>query len=174
MLGTAKGLFNASFLLIIFLSTNTLVLQLYRLESSPERVTQMLPEAYWVDYRSTDRFIKDRISPNDVIISLMPHTLEYYIDRRGNYYIQAYTDRPIFYDVSGSSAGYLDKYIGSPVIRNLAELKDVLNRHRRVWIIAAPYTAFQSNNDQAIIEYIGKNSKIAYESYKTRVYLWER
>lgn len=174
MLGTAKGLFNASFLLIIFLSTNTLVLQLYRLGSSPERVTQMLPEAYWVDYRSTDRFIKDRLSPNDVIISLMPHTLKYYIDRRSNYYIQAYTDRPIFYDVSGSSAGYLDKYIGSPVIRNLAELKDVLNRHRRVWIIATPYTAFQSNNDEAIIEYIGKNSEIAYESYETRVYLWER
>lgn len=170
----AKGVFTICLPLVIFLSTNTVVLQLYRLGASPVWIAQMLPEVFGIDYRSTDHFVNKHIGKDDIVIALMPHTMEYYSGRRSNYYLQTYTDRQIFYDVSGNTPGYLDKFIGSSVIRSITELKDVLNRNRRVWIVAAPYVAFLYDNDKSTIEYINRNAKVVHESYKTRIYLWEK
>jgi hypothetical protein len=94
--------------------------------------------------------------------------------KKVNNFLQTYTDRQIYYDVSEASGRYIDKFMGSPVIRSYAELRNVLDRHRRAWIVAAPYSAFESNDDKATIDYIVKGSKIVYESYETKVYLWER
>jgi 4-amino-4-deoxy-L-arabinose transferase-like glycosyltransferase len=158
----------------VFLSSNTIVLHLYRLGDTPQWIVQMTPDIYWIDYRSTNNFIKSRLLPNDLVISLMPQTLEYYTGLQSQYYLQEYTDRQIFYDVSGVSGKYLDKYIGSPVIRSHDELHDVVSRYRRVYLVAVPYDALQIDNSDPVLEYIKKNFRVIYESYKTRVYLWEK
>jgi len=159
---------------LVFLSANTLVVRLDRLGPGTAWLTQTLPEVYWVDYRSTQRFVGDRLADGDAVISHMPHTLRYYTGHAGQGYIQTYTDRQVFYDVSEVSGRFLDRYSGSPVLRNLAEVKDALARHRRVWIVAAPLTAFKATNDHGTLDYIARNSKVVYESYHARVYLWER
>jgi hypothetical protein len=159
---------------IVFALTNTMFLQMYRLKSSPEWMIQMLPEVYGIDYRSTDYFLKNHLLPDDIIVSLMPQTMEYYTGKKGNYYLQSYTDRQIFYDVSEVSSTYLDKYVGSQVIRNIKELMDVVNSHKRIYLVATPYAAFRSSNDKVIDEFFDRNGKIVYESYKTRIYKLER
>jgi hypothetical protein len=172
--GTARGVFAVVFPALVLCSTNTQVLHLYRLGSPAAWSAETLPEIHSVDYRATHRFLKNHIASGDVVVALMPHTLEYYGGLQSDYYLQAYTSRQIFYDVSESTFRYLDKYNGSAVVRNLSELTDVLHRHRRVWIVAAPYGAFLATNDAPIRDYIQQNTRVVYESYKTRVFLWER
>jgi hypothetical protein len=157
----------------LFLSTNTFVVKLYGIGYSQGWITQMLSNAYDIDYRSTAHFLQRNMSDDDGVISLMPHTFDYYIGRKSDYYLQTYTNRQVFYDISETSGNYLDKYIGSPVIRNVSELMDVMNRHRRIWIVATPYTIFELTNDLQVLDYIKGHSKVMYESYKSRVYLWE-
>jgi hypothetical protein len=156
---------------VVLVLTNTEFLRMYRLKSSPEWIIQTLPEVYAIDYRSTDYFLKSHLSSNDIVISLMPQTMEYYIGRRGNYYLQSYTNRQVFYDVSEVSTAYLDKYIGSRVIRNIRELMDVINNHRKIFLVATPYSSFRSSNDKSVDEFIVRNGKIIYESYNTRIYI---
>jgi hypothetical protein len=159
--------------LSLFLSTNTFLLKLYNLGYSRDWITQMLSNAYDIDYRSTAHFLQKNMRSDDVVISLMPHTFDYYISRKSDYYLQTYTNRQVFYDVSETSGNYLDKYIGSPVIRNFSELMDVMSRHRRIWIMATPHTIFELTNDRQVLGYIKEHSKVMYESYKSRVYLWQ-
>jgi hypothetical protein len=161
------------FPLVLFLSSSAFPLKLYSLGYSRDWVTQMLNNAYDIDYRSTAHFLQRNMHSDDTLISLMPHTFDYYISRRSDYYLQTYTNRQVFYDISETSGNYLDKYIGSPVIRNFSELMDVMNRHHRVWIIATPYTIFELSNERQVLDYIKEHGKVVYESYKSRVYLWQ-
>jgi hypothetical protein len=172
--GITNTVFTITLPLMIFLLTNTTFLQIYRLKSSPDWIAQTLPDVYNIDYRSTNYFLKNHVPSNTVIISLMPQTMEYYIGRRGDYYLQSYTNRQIFYDVSEVSSVYLDKYVGSQVIRNIQELMEIVNNQKRVYLVATPYAAFRTSNDKSINEFIERNGKIIYEGYKTRIYRLER
>ncbi len=177
---TARIIFCLMFPAAIFLSANMQCLQLLRLGNHNLSVSnEIFP---FPDYRSAAFFIKDRLLPDDAVISLMPHTFEYYTGRQCKgtppacpyYYLQENSLRQIVYDVSESSHGYLDKYVGTQVIRNLDELQDVLNRHRRVWIEAVAYYPFVRLNSGPTLEYLFKNTKLVFETYNGKVYLWER
>jgi hypothetical protein len=135
---------------------------------------QMVPDIYWIDYRNASVFLKYQLKSGDAVVSLMPQTLEFYNRDSNGKYLQSYTDRQIFYDVSESSVNYLDKYVGNKVIRDINELKHALSDSRKVYIIAAPYQAFLEDNDNAVKKYIEENTKVVHEGYKTRIYVWER
>ena len=169
---TAKFIFCLMFPVAVFLSTNMQCLRLFRLGNHDLSVSNdIFP---FPDYRSPASFIKDRLLPDDAVISLMPHTFEYYTGRQSDYYLQENTLRQIIYDVSESSHGYLDKYVGNKVIRNIEELQEVLNRHRRVWIEAVAYYPFVRLNSGPTLEYLFKNTKLVFETYNGKVYLWEK
>jgi uncharacterized membrane protein len=172
-LNISNAIFSVALPLAVLSLTNTEVFRMYRIKSSPDWIVQTLPEVYGIDYRSTDYFLRNHSSLSDVVISMMPQALEYYTGKEGNYYLQSYTDRQIFYDVSETSSVYLDKYIGSRVIRNIQELEEVMNSHKRVYLVATPYSAFRSSNDKLVDEFIERKGRIIYESYKTRVYILE-
>jgi hypothetical protein len=137
-------------------------------------MAQMLPEVYWVDYRSPNRFLGARVAKGDAIVSLMPHTLLYQSNIRANNYLQTYTDRQVFYDVTEQTGRFLDKYSGAPVLRTFDEVREGLSRYQRIWIVATPFTAFQSTNDATTLDFVTRNAKLVFESYQSRVYLWER
>jgi hypothetical protein len=60
---------------------------------------------------------------------------------------------------------------GIPVIRSFDELKNILNQHRRIWIVAVPHGLFARLVGYEIIDYIYKYGKVVYESYDARIYL---
>ena len=159
--------------LVVFLATNTLVFRLHRLGSLPERITQMTPEYQGIDYRSAARVVREQRRPDDVVIALMPHAFKFYADLPSDYYLQTYTNRQVFYDVSQQLPGHMDRFVGTPVLRNKDELMDVLGRHRRVWILATPYNAFELSNDDPTLTYVHDHARVVFESYGVRVYLWE-
>jgi hypothetical protein len=171
---TAKNTFPIIFTSAFFLTTNMSIANTYNLNSSPDWIMQMSPDIYWIDYREASHFLRYHVRSSDIVISLMPQTLEFYNTNSKGYYLQSYTDRQILYDVSEKSKGYLDKYVGNMVVRNIQELQYILNNYKRVFILAAPYPAFQESNDNAIKDYIEKSTRIIQEGYKTRIYIWER
>ena len=167
----AKYIFITGFTLLIILASGTHVLKIYELGFSNLTITnETLP---MIDYRSMNQYLDRHKQPDDIIISLMPHTVKYYTGQEVDYYIQAYTSQQLFYVDRNGPVGYLDKYSGSTVIRNINEFKDVVHRHQRVWIMAMPYTLFQSSNDDAILDYIKKNATVKYETFKGKIMLWE-
>jgi len=158
---------------VLFLATNTLVFRLHRMGSLPERITQMAPEYQGIDYRSAARVVREQRRPDDIVIALMPHAFKFYAGLQSDYYLQTYTNRQVFYDVSQKLPGHMDRFVGTPVLRNKDELMDVLGRHRRVWILATPYNAFELSNDDPTLTFVHDHARVVFESYGVRVYLWE-
>jgi 4-amino-4-deoxy-L-arabinose transferase-like glycosyltransferase len=160
---------------MLVLASQTSILHLYRL--SPSQATP-LPQTrrgvYTVDYRATGKFLQRAFREGDLIIPVMPHAIEHYSQTKSHYYMDINLIKQIGYDISGQFPGFLDKYTGNPVLRNFGELKDVLERHRRVWFVMAPVSILTDYADPRLVGYIEKNSRIAYESYGARIYLWEK
>jgi hypothetical protein len=171
-LRVTAALFALAVVPIVFFSTNTLVLRLHRLGwGASEVIPEVNPEWGGYDYRAVGRLIAQQKLPGDIVVALMPHTVQYYAGFAPDYYLQSYTDRLVFYDMKSS---YMDRYTGTPVIRNSRELQDLLTRYHRVWIIANPDSEFRRANDGATYAYVSQNARVVFESYQMLVYLWER
>lgn len=173
----ALGLFIPAFL---WATSNDTVLRLYRLSD-----TKIVPldevrlNVYGTDFRSTIDFVTKNLRPGDVVCTVMPHVCEYYARHsklfKDDYYLESYPDRQVFYDTGENpQVRYLSKYVGNPVIRTVTELQDAFNKSQRIWIVAAPYGTFLSLNDEHTVNYIREYSDVVYETYKSKVFLWEK
>ena len=100
--------------------------------------------------------------------------MERFMTVPADYYLQTQTGKQIFYSNSPGDEKYLDKYVGSPVLRDSQELQEALHRHRRAWIVAAPIHAFRPTIEPGLVDYVQSNARVVYESYKSKVYLWEQ
>jgi hypothetical protein len=60
------------------------------------------------------------------------------------------------------------------VVRNLTELREVVYRSRRTWIIFAPYSSFEKLSNPNVLDYLDKNAKVEFETYRAKVLLVER
>jgi hypothetical protein len=89
----------------------------------------------------------------------------------GAHFVQDYTKRQVLYDPVDDSPRYLERMTGISAIRNFDELQDVLNRHRRTWIVAVPHSVFAFLSGPEIAGYVNKHGKVVYESYDARIYL---
>ncbi len=167
--GITMGVF---FLAVVFGSTG--FMKLYRINqfAHPSGI-HIRADAYYIDYRSASEHLKSDYRSDDLVIAVVPNTLEYYSSIESKYFMENHPLRQVLYDPTESSPRYLERVAGKPVIRDLSELQDVLGRHRRAWIVAAPYTLFSFLIGPEAASYITKNGKVTYESYNARVYLME-
>lgn len=159
---------------IIILSTNDFVLKLYRINnfSNPGGM-QSRRNIHWADNRSISEYLLAHTKDGDIVINGSTTPSKYYLGRESEYFIETYLSKMIFYDITQESVGYIDKNTSS-VIRNLDELKDVLNKHNRVWINATPYHVYSLYNNNELVDFVDNNFKVVYESYGARLYLWEK
>lgn len=163
-------------LVIVFLHTNTFILKPYRVFRNPKNYPLALTRlgVPYIDYRSSAFFMKPLLKDDDIIISIQPYTFFYYAGQRSDYFMETYSVFQTVYDVSGKTPGLLGKYMGTPVIRNYDEFMDILNKNNRVWIMATPETVFNTINNNKVIEFIQRKTKVVYASYNAKVYLWEK
>lgn len=162
--------------LVLFLSSNSFVLNLYLLSKNPFNQAPFIRRnIYWNDYRSTNLYVKERIKKGDVVFTMMPHTLNYYAGIRGDYSFSPLLASGLVYDVTGEYyPGLIDKYMGNPTITSIDEFKRIMASHDRIWFISAPHSAFNTDNNRQAVDYITRNFKVVFESYNTRVYLREK
>src|SRR4029077_15076600 len=66
---------------------------------------------------------------------------------------------------------FSDKFGSLPVIRNILELKEVVNRSGRAWVVFAPYASFEKFNSSAVLDYLHEHSRAEFESYRAKVFL---
>ncbi len=170
-----KGLVGLFLPVMLVLASQTSILRLYRLSAAQATpLPQTRRGVYTVDYRTTGEFLRRAFREGDLVIPVMPHAIEHYSQTKSHYYMDINLIKQIGYDISGQFPGFLDKYTGNPVLRNFGELKDILERHRRVWFVMAPISILTEYADPRLVAYIEKNSRIVHESYGARIYLWEK
>ncbi len=163
-----------AFLLLLFVQSNESVLKEYQLSSNgdaPQMMSRM--GTYRYDYRGAADFVKTHARPGDVILPGIPHVFNYYTGFPGNYFLNTLFSSKVPYNQLLDEPRFSDKFGSLPVIRNISELKDVVNRSGRAWVVFAPYASFEMLNSPTVLDYIHKNARAEFESYRAKVYLIE-
>jgi hypothetical protein len=165
-----KYVVSAVFILIIISSTS-MFMKLYALSNfSYQSGIYIRTGIYYIDYKNTSKYVESHYRSGDLVISVMPGSLDFYSRIESNYFIENYTIRQVFYDPTESYLRYLERTVGNPVIRDFDELHDIINNYDRVWVIAVPYSIFLKTLSEEMKQYIQKEGKVVYESYNARVY----
>ena len=165
----ATGVF---LLLLLFVQSNESILKEYQLSStgdSPQMMSRL--NTYRYDYRGTADFVKTHARPGDVILPGIPHVFNYYAGFPGNYFLDTLFSSKVPYDQLLDEPRFVDKFSGLPVIRNISELKEVVNRSGRTWVVFAPYASSEALNSPAALDYIHEHGRAEFESYRTKVFL---
>ena len=116
----------------------------YRLSSmgdTPQIMTRI--DTYRYDYRGAAYF-RPELMPS-LVTSFFPAFrmfLTFTRDVPGDYFLDTLFSSKVPYNQLLDEPRFADKFGGLPVIRNLAELKEVVDRSGRAWIVFAPYRLF--------------------------------
>jgi 4-amino-4-deoxy-L-arabinose transferase-like glycosyltransferase len=147
-------------------------LRLYRLTHFANPLgLHIKTNVYYADYRSSAHYLKAHYQSGDLVIAVVSEPLRYYADITSDYFVESDTKRQVLYDPGQTSPRYLERTVGTPVLRNLEELRSLFNRHRRIWIVAVPYQSFGFLAGPDVNNYIHQRAKVVYESYNARVFL---
>jgi hypothetical protein len=161
-------------LTLLFVQSNESIMKVYRLSSmgdAPQLMTRM--NTYRYDYRGAATFVRNHARPGDVILPGIPHVFNFYAGLPGDYFLDTLFSSKVPYNQLLIEPRFADKFGGLPVIRNLAELQDVVHRSGRAWIVFAPFASFEKLNNPAVLDYIHDNAKTQFESYRAKVFLIE-
>jgi hypothetical protein len=161
-------------ILFLFLQSNEWLFRDYELSdtgNTPGLMTRM--GMYRYNYRDADHYVKDHLQPGDVVLPGIPHVYAFYAGQPGDYFLDTLLASKVPYNQLLSEPRFVDKFGGLPVVRNLAELKEITNRAPRTWIIFAPYASFEKLTAANVLEYLNQNAKIVYETYRAKVFLIE-
>jgi hypothetical protein len=112
--------------------------------------------------------VAEHFEPGDGLIVSIPHIFEFYTGMKVDYSINTALDKKITYSGAMEIPRFLDKFRGYPCIRSLEELQDLRGRFKRLWIVQVPLGP-ADNQNSAVIQYLAKNAKVVYLSYKAEV-----
>ena len=159
-------------LALLFIQSNESLLKEYQLSSTgdtPQMMTRL--NTYRYDYRGVAEYVKSHARRGDVIFPGFPHVFNFYAGVPGDYFLDTLFSSKVTYNQLLDEPGFSDKFAALPVVRNVEELKGVVHRSGRAWVVFAPYASFEKLNSPAALDYIHDNGKTQFESYRVRVYL---
>lgn len=125
-------------------------------------------------YKELSEKLRNGYLPGDVVVTLAAMPMEIYAGVKGDYYLGGVTAQKVIYDPGSGLPRYVDKYVGNPVLRGRADLEDLCLKHRRVWLLIAPYGFFTKLQDPVLMEFITSHMKVIAESYDGKLLLWSR
>jgi hypothetical protein len=159
-------------LFLLFIQSNEWMMRLYRL-SSPNALPGLMTRlgTYRYDQRGAAQYVASHFQSGDLIIVGIPHVFEYYAGMSGDYYIDAILNKKITYNEQLAEPRFMDKFRGYPAIRNLKELREVISRGRRTWLVFVPYGKFWNLNSPEARAYLKEHAKVVFESYRAQVLL---
>ena len=162
-------------IILLFLQSNEWLMKEYSLSSKgdePGLMTRM--NTYRYDYRGAAQYVKSHLQPGDLILPGIPHVFAYYAARPGDYFLDTLLGSKMAYNQLLTEPRFVDKFGGLPIVRNLTELQEVVYHSRRTWIVFAPYGSFEKLTNPKVLDYLDKNAKVQFESYRAKVLLVER
>jgi hypothetical protein len=159
---------------LLFLTSNDWLFKEYQLSTNgdqPGLMTRM--NTYRYDYRGAAHYVSAHYQAGDVVLPGVPHIFAFYAGRPGDYFVDTLLASKVPYNPFLPQPGFIDKFGGLPVLRNLDELKEVTSRARRVWVVAVPIAALDRLNSPAVLEYLDSVGHSVFESYRAKVLLIE-
>ena len=165
---------GAAMLTLVFgLATNEFAVKSFRLSLNPANPALFGRLGYYkTDHRGAVRFVSERFAPGDGVIAFMPHVFEFYSTLRADYSINTVLNAKMTYDVGMERPQFIDKFWGRPLIRSTEEFREVLSRHRRLWILL-PLGDEEEYISPDLWRYFEKRGRVAFESYRQQVILIE-
>lgn len=163
---------GVAMLFLLFIQSNEWLMRLYRLcspNASPGLMTRL--GTYRYDQRGAAQYVASHLQSGDLVIVGIPHVFEYYAGMSGDYYIDAIFNKKITYNEQLAEPRFMDKFRGYPAIRNLKELREVISRGRRTWLVFVPYGKFWNLNSPETRAYLKEHAKVVFESYRAQVLL---
>ena len=160
---------------LLFLQSNEWLMKEYSLSSrgdEPGLMTRM--NTYRYDYRGAAQYVKSHFQPGDLIVPGIPHVFAYYAGMPGDYVLDTLLGTKTGYNQLLAVPGFIDKFAGLPVLRNLTELRDVVSRSHRTWVVFAPYSSFEKLSNPNVLDYLNQTAKVEFETYRAKVMLVER
>lgn len=158
--------------ILLFIQSNEWLMKLYSLSATaatPGFMSRM--NTYRYDHRGAAQYVRNHFQPGDLIIVGIPHVFEYYAGMSGDYYTNGDFAKKITYNPKFIEPRFMDKFRGYPVIRGLTELREVVSRGRRTWLVYVPDGGFSNLNSPESRIYLEQNAKVVFESYHAKVYL---
>jgi hypothetical protein len=157
---------------LLFIQSNEWLMRLYSL-SSPDATTGLMTRLgiYRYDHRGAAEYVASHFQPGDIIIASIPHVFERYAKIQGDYYIDGVLAKKITYNDKFAEPRFMDKFRGYPTIRNLKELREVISRGRRTWLVFSPAGGYRNLNSPETRVYLNQHAKVVFESYRAKVLL---
>lgn len=123
-------------------------------------------------FRSVAQLFLQHYREGDKIIVQAPFPFEVYTGLRGDYFLQSVTASSVFFTPE-SLPFYTDKWAANPVLRNQAELDEVLARHDRVWFVSAPDGASSQTVGLSLYDSLVRRMSLVGDTGDGRLFLWE-
>jgi Dolichyl-phosphate-mannose-protein mannosyltransferase len=161
-------------ILLLFVQSNEWLLKDYYLSGEGDAPALMNRlNTYRYDYRGAAQYVKNHAQPGDLIIPVISHVFENYSGLKGDFFLDALLSKKVTYDDTLTEPVFIEKFRGYPTLRSLTELQEVTHRGRRTWIVFVPSGALTKLSTPEILEYLDKNAKVVFESYRAKVFLIE-
>ncbi len=159
-------------LLVLGTATET-GLKVFRLSERPEPSLR-----YGVvrqDTRTPAEFVASRLRPGDIVLANLTQAFYLYGRRMPDYALNTLLATRMIY--LSDSASYRHRFVGIPIVRNLRDMESIFGQGRRIWYIGGgPVTVGSAELRDALrdaLEFVTQRAKIVYNSYHTKVYLWD-
>jgi len=91
------------------------------------------------EWRQACEYVREHAQPDDVIVSTLPLTVQYYAGRADYNLNWANADLAHKRNIVSPEGRFIDYYSGTPLIENRAALQGLFEGHPRVWLIADNY-----------------------------------
>ena len=137
--------------------------------SRPNEMRRDLPG---FPFRSVAQLFLEHYREGDKVIVQAPFPFEVYTGLRGDYFLQSVTASSVFFQPEALPF-YTDKWAANPVLRNQAELDEVLARHDRVWFVSAPDGASSQTVGLSLYDSLVRRMSLVGDTGDGRLFLWE-
>jgi len=118
--------------------------------------------------------LENHFRPGDRIVPGIPHVFAWYAGRPGDYSLDTLLGTKTGYNYTLAQPRFIDKFAGLPVVRNITELREVVSPAHRTWVVFAPYANLEKLSSPSVLDYLHRNGKIEFETYRAKVMLVER
>jgi hypothetical protein len=154
-------------LLLFIMSANGYVTKLFRMAPDPAAPVwfDRIGVPFMSDYQSADEFVAHHMKPGDVVVTSAPHVFRFVTGFKPDYSLNADMLFRMVYDEGPNGNGYIDKWMGVPVLRDVRDIEAVQTHASRVWLL--------SDTDRAqsveVRNYIQNHGLRVYESTAQQV-----
>jgi len=151
---------------VVLLFSTTFVVKLYDPPWSAYAINTRLGVRSFGTMDGAADYIREHFLPGDIVIAVNPHVMQFYLGR-ADYFLQSQLRLPLLLRSDPGLA--IHRAAGVPTILSANELKEILSRSTRAWLVS--YGPEPPAVDEDIATLLTRNIRIVYEDFGVTLYL---